>query len=143
MKAIVIDRFGPPAEVARCLERDDPPSPGAGEVRLRVLVANINPADLLVIEGRYGTLPKLPAIPGAECVARVEAVGAGVASPAIGEIVVPMATSCWREIIVTKAAALVKLPPASTSRRRRCSRPTRRRRWRCSRTSWPSSPATG
>lgn len=110
MKAIVIDHFGPPAEVARCLERDDPPPPAAGEVRLRVLVANINPADLLLIEGRYGQLPKLPAIPGAECVARVEAVGDGVTSPAIGDLVVPLATSNWREIVVTKAVAVVRIP---------------------------------
>lgn len=113
MKAIVIERFGPAAEMARCVERDDPPAPGPGEVRLRVLVATINPADLLLIEGRYGQLPKLPAIPGAECAARVEAVGEGVTSPAVGDLVVPMATSNWREIVVTKAAAVVKLPPGT------------------------------
>ncbi len=110
MKAIVIERFGNPAEVARCVERPDPPPPGPGELRLRVLAANINPADLLLIEGNYGQLPTLPATPGAECVARVEAIGDGVAGFAVGDLVMPMTTSCWREVINAKSATIVALP---------------------------------
>lgn len=110
MKAVVIDRFGRPEDVARCVDRPDPPAPGAGEVRLRVAVATINPADLLLIEGTYGQLPPLPAIPGAECVAHVEAVGGGVTGISPGDVVVPMMTSCWRELITTKAAGVVALP---------------------------------
>lgn len=110
MKAIVIESFGEPPRVARCVERPDPPAPGPGEVRLRVAVATINPADLLLIEGTYGQLPKLPAIPGAECVAHVEALGDGVSGLDVSDVVVPMTTSCWRERIVTKASAVVVLP---------------------------------
>lgn len=110
MKAVVIERFGPPAEVARCVERPDPPAPGAGELRLRVLRANINPADLLVVAGLYGELPRLPAIPGSECAARVEAVGPGVDGFAPGDLVMPMGVSCWRETIVAKAQGVVRLP---------------------------------
>jgi NADPH:quinone reductase-like Zn-dependent oxidoreductase len=110
MKAIVIERFGPPTEVARLVERPDPPAPEAGQVALRVLRASINPADLLLISGRYGQLPTLPATPGAECVARVDAIGADVGNVAVGDVVVPMMASCWREKIVTKAAAVIRLP---------------------------------
>ncbi len=111
MKAIVIERFGTPVDMARCVDQPDPPPPRPGEVRLRVLAANINPADLLLIEGKYGQLPALPTTPGAECVARVEALGDGVTSVTVGDIVMPMSTSCWREMINTKAAGVVALPP--------------------------------
>jgi len=111
MKAIVIEKFGVPADMARCVEKPDPSPPRPGEVRLRVLAANINPADLLLIEGKYGQLPALPTTPGAECVARVETLGDGVTSVAVGDVVMPMTTSCWREVMNTKAAGIVKLPP--------------------------------
>jgi NADPH:quinone reductase-like Zn-dependent oxidoreductase len=110
MKAVVVERFGPPTEVARCVERPDPAPPGPGELRLRVLRANINPADLLLVSGRYGDLPRLPAVPGSECAARVEAVGPGVDGFAPGDLAMPMGTSCWREIIVAKAQSVVRLP---------------------------------
>jgi NADPH:quinone reductase-like Zn-dependent oxidoreductase len=38
----------------------------------------INPSDLLVVEGRYGVLPKLPATPGFEGVGIVDEVGPGL-----------------------------------------------------------------
>lgn len=37
-----------------------------GEVRLRILAAPLNPADLNFVEGTYGVKPELPAVPGIE-----------------------------------------------------------------------------
>ena len=63
MKAIVFDQFGEPAEVLRVSERPVP-EPGPGEVRVRMIASPVNPSDLLVVRGRYGVLPSLPATPG-------------------------------------------------------------------------------
>lgn len=77
MKAVVFDRHGDPAEVLQV--RDVPvPEPKFREVRVRMLAAPMNPSDLLTIEGRYGTLPHLPATPGYEGSGVVEATGGGV-----------------------------------------------------------------
>ena len=77
MKAIVFERFGEPAEVLRV--RDVPmPEPGPGEVRVRMIASPINPSDLLVVRGRYGVLPPLPATPGFEGVGVVDKVGPGL-----------------------------------------------------------------
>jgi NADPH2:quinone reductase len=77
MKAVVFERFGEPAEVLQV--RDMPaPAPGAGEVRVRMVLSPINPSDLLVIRGQYGRLPTLPATPGFEGVGVVDAVGPGL-----------------------------------------------------------------
>ena len=45
---------------------------------MRMLAAPVNPADLNQVEGRYPTLPPLPAVGGGEGVGPVEAVGEGV-----------------------------------------------------------------
>ncbi|QEH32627.1 Alcohol dehydrogenase [Aquisphaera giovannonii] len=77
MKAAVFERFGEPAEVLGV--RDVPiPEPGAGEVRVRMIATPVNPSDLLVVRGRYGVLPKLPATPGFEGVGIVEKAGPGL-----------------------------------------------------------------
>lgn len=77
MKALVFDRFGEPAEVLRVEERPVP-EPGRGEVRVRMIASPINPSDLLVVRGRYGVLPTLPATPGFEGVGVVEKSGGGL-----------------------------------------------------------------
>jgi NADPH:quinone reductase-like Zn-dependent oxidoreductase len=110
MKAIMVERFGPAAESARCVDAVDPPPPGPGEVAIRMEAMTINPADLLLIEGRYGTQPKLPLVPGAEGAGVIGAVGAGVTSVAVGDVVIPLVPNCWRERMVLKAASVVKLP---------------------------------
>lgn len=58
----------------------DPAKMGNDEVLVRVLAAPINHADWNIMQGHYGTLPKLPAFVGLEGAAEVEAVGAGVTS---------------------------------------------------------------
>src|SRR3954470_4617039 len=76
MKAIVFEQFGEPADVLKV--RDVPtPVPGAGQVRVRMIASPVNPSDLLVVRGRYGVLPRLPATPGFEGVGVVDQVGPG------------------------------------------------------------------
>jgi trans-2-enoyl-CoA reductase len=65
MQAIRFHEFGKPQEVLR-LEALELPPLADGEVRLRMLAAPVNPADLNLIEGTYGVKPPLPAIPGIE-----------------------------------------------------------------------------
>ncbi len=77
MKAAVFERFGEPSEVLSVREVPDP-EPGPGEVRVRMIASPINPSDLLVVRGRYGVLPTLPATPGFEGVGIVDKAGPGL-----------------------------------------------------------------
>jgi NADPH:quinone reductase-like Zn-dependent oxidoreductase len=77
MKAVVFEEFGEPAEVLTTREVPNP-EPGPGQVRVRMIASPINPSDLLVVRGRYGVLPALPATPGFEGVGIVEAIGPGL-----------------------------------------------------------------
>jgi NADPH:quinone reductase-like Zn-dependent oxidoreductase len=110
MKIAQFSTFGRPEAVVDCVEAADPPPPKADEVALEVVAFPINPADLLGMEGRYASLPPLPAIPGAECVARVAAVGAAVEDVRAGDLVVPLDRDNWVQRKVTKASRLIKVP---------------------------------
>ncbi|WP_296577611.1 zinc-dependent alcohol dehydrogenase family protein [Phreatobacter sp.] len=111
MHAIVIEGFGDPAATIRLKDLPEPPSPGPGEVTVEMLVLNINPSDLLQIQGLYGTSrPPLPFIPGGEAVGRIAAVGAGVSGLALGDIVSPMILNCWVERVNMKAGLVMTLP---------------------------------
>ena len=67
----------------------DVPSPGAGEVRVRVVASALNHMDLWVTRG----LPKPPLahVPGADGAGVVEAVGEGVTTCAVGDEIVRVA----------------------------------------------------
>lgn len=110
MKIAQFSRFGRPDEVVECIDADDPPAPGAGEVALDVLAFPINPADLLTLEGRYAVRPPLPARIGAECVARVRAIGEAVEDLRAGDLVIPLDRDNWVQRKVTKASRLIKAP---------------------------------
>ena len=77
MTAIVIRETGEPADV---LATEEPPRtpPRAGEVRVLMLAAPVNPSDLMFIRGEYGKTPDCPQSPGFEGVGVVEESGGGV-----------------------------------------------------------------
>jgi NADPH:quinone reductase-like Zn-dependent oxidoreductase len=77
MKSLVFEQFGEPEAVLHMVERPSS-EPGRGMVRVRMIASPINPSDLMVVRGRYGRLPQLPATPGFEGVGIVEAAGPGL-----------------------------------------------------------------
>lgn len=106
----LIETNGKGLDDLHVIERDLD-APGPGQLRLEMLAMTINPADLLMLEGRYGVRPKHAFTPGAEGVARVAELGDGVSGFAVGDIVIPMAGSAWVEEMVTDARSVIALKP--------------------------------
>ncbi len=107
MKAIQIEAFGNPAEVMKLVDVPDVGMPGEGEVVIALEASPINMSDLLLISGRYGYRPKLPAIVGTEGVGRVIAVGSGVRHLKEGDrTLVPYPSPAWAERIRADASRL-------------------------------------
>ena len=112
MKAIHLCRHARPELACECVEVEEPGEPGPGEVSVEILASAINPADLLIFEGRYPGPESLPAPVGIEGVGRVLAVGSGVADLAPGDKVMSLGRGNWAERILTTAEGLVRLPAA-------------------------------
>ena len=97
MKQILLDRYGQPEDGLRCADVPDIGAPGAGEVVFDVLAFPINPADISFCRGTYRLRPDLPATPGAECIGRVAAVGAGVTYVKPGDLVINLQRENWAQ----------------------------------------------
>jgi len=82
-KAIRHHSFGKPEEVL-VLETVPLLEPKAGEVRVSLLMAAINPSDRGMMGGSYGKLRELPAIAGREGVGVIDLLGAGVSGLSVG-----------------------------------------------------------
>jgi NADPH:quinone reductase-like Zn-dependent oxidoreductase len=54
------------------------PVPRRGQVLVKIAAAPCNPSDLLLLQGKYGTLKKLPTVPGWEGAGMVVATGGGL-----------------------------------------------------------------
>ena len=94
-RAVRYHRTGQPDEVVQI---DDVllAAPLPGEVRVRMLWAPVNPADLNMLEGKYGEARPLPDVPGNEGCGRVVAVGAQVDPSWVGRLVL-VDREAWRE----------------------------------------------
>ncbi|HXC92135.1 MAG TPA: zinc-dependent alcohol dehydrogenase family protein [Stellaceae bacterium] len=110
MKKVEITDYGTPENVARCVEAPDVGAPGPGEIVFDVLAFPINPADISFCRGNYRLHPPLPATPGAECVGRVAAVGAGVGDIRPGDLVVNMQRENWVQRRRVRADDAIPLP---------------------------------
>jgi mitochondrial enoyl-[acyl-carrier protein] reductase / trans-2-enoyl-CoA reductase len=111
MKKVEITDYGTPETVAHCIEAPDVGAPGPGEIVFDVLAFPINPADISFCRGSYRLRPPLPATPGAECVGRVTAVGAGVGDIRPGDLVVNMQRENWVQRRRIAAKDAIPLPP--------------------------------
>ncbi len=110
MKKVEITDYGAPETVAHCIEAADVGAPAAGEIVFDVLAFPINPADISFCRGNYRLRPPLPATPGAECVGRVAAVGAGVGDIRPGDLVIQMQRENWVQRRRIAAADAIPLP---------------------------------
>jgi mitochondrial enoyl-[acyl-carrier protein] reductase / trans-2-enoyl-CoA reductase len=108
-KAIRHHEFGQPLDVLR-LEEVEVLQPQAGEVRVKLLAATINPSDYGMIGGSYGRLRELPAVAGREGVGVVDALGRGVFSVEVGARVRFPEEGTWQETACMAAADLLMVP---------------------------------
>lgn len=82
---IAIDPSGPGGpEVLLAVERPVP-SPGAGEVLIKIVAAGVNRPDVIQRLGRYPPPPGAPTIPGLEVSGTIIALGIGVDSAHLGQ----------------------------------------------------------
>jgi putative PIG3 family NAD(P)H quinone oxidoreductase len=112
MRAVVLDRFGGP-EVLQVREVP-PPTPGAGEVLVRVRASALNRADLIQREGRYRAPADAPqSIPGIEYAGEIADVGTGVTAWRPGQRVFGIAGGgAHAEQIVVPQGTLAEIPAA-------------------------------
>lgn len=109
MRRVEFDRYGTPHEVCTAQNQPDFDKPDAGEVIVNVEAAAINPADLLIIEGRYPG-PKPPSPLGIEGAGRVVEVGTGVSDLEPGQRVMLLSRANWAEQVKVPAEQAIGLP---------------------------------
>jgi NADPH:quinone reductase-like Zn-dependent oxidoreductase len=108
---ICIAQFGGP-EVLEMAQQPTVPEPGPGEVRIKVLAAGTGFTDTMIRRGRYPDFKgPLPFTPGYEIVGIVEAIGAGVAMPRVGQIVADLCVvGGYAQYAIRPARLLVPVP---------------------------------
>lgn len=113
MKAVLVHAIGGP-EVLR-VEEVPTPSPGPGEVLIRVEAAGVNFIDIYQRSGAYKMT--MPFIPGQEAAGTVAALGAGVTGFAVGDRVASYygGLSAYAEFAIAPADKVLGLPSDVTT----------------------------
>lgn len=113
-RIVVQHDLGEPAD-ALVVERHDVPRPGPGEVLVELVAAPVNPAELLMLRGRYGyreTVPPVPRRTGVEGVGRVVG-GATDVVPEGTTVLLSGLPPVMADYRVAPAERLVALPPGA------------------------------
>jgi NADPH:quinone reductase-like Zn-dependent oxidoreductase len=112
MKAMRVHQLGG----AEGLRFDDlpEPSPGPGEVAIRVRAASLNFRDLLMLKGQYNPRIDLPFVPCSDGAGEVAAVGPGVSRFKAGDRVAAAFMPGWQGGEPTEAAARSALGAGGT-----------------------------
>ena len=70
------------------------PTPGPGQVLIKIEAASLNFPDLLIVQNKYQMKPELPFVPGSEYAGTVQALGEGVTHWMLGcALVIVLGTS--------------------------------------------------
>jgi len=102
-------RPGPPSGIT--VEEIAEPEPGPGEVRVRVHYAAVNFPDVLMVAGSYQVTVPTPFTPGSEFAGVVDALGAGVTTPAVGDPVLGgVLTGAFAQSLVVPADRVSPVP---------------------------------
>ncbi|MCD6376580.1 MAG: zinc-binding dehydrogenase [Caldisericaceae bacterium] len=102
MKAILLAQKGGP-EILKITEVPEP-TPGKGEVRVKLHYAGVNYAEILSRKGLYGWKPKNAYTPGMEGSGIIDAVGPGVDEIRLGQrVMVGTKFGCYAEKVVVPA----------------------------------------
>jgi NADPH:quinone reductase-like Zn-dependent oxidoreductase len=111
MRSVWITRTGPP-DVLQVREGPDP-TPGPGQVLLRVRAAGVNFADVMARLGLYPDAPPLPCVVGYEAAGTIEALGPEVAGFRPGDRVLAMTRfGGYAEAVAVPTAQVFALPAA-------------------------------
>jgi NADPH:quinone reductase-like Zn-dependent oxidoreductase len=102
MRAWQISSFG--VDSLEFVERPIP-SPGPGEVLIKVCAISFNYRDLLMVKGLYNPKLKLPRIPCSDGAGKVAAVGEGVTAWKPGDRVAGIFMQNWQDGVLTAAKA--------------------------------------
>jgi threonine dehydrogenase-like Zn-dependent dehydrogenase len=95
----------------------EPPTPGEGEVLLRVRGCGVCGSDMGPWKGLQGlTYPMQPGAPGHEVFGTVEAVGSGVQGLAAGDAVTALSYRAYAEYDLARAGDIVPLPSSLADR---------------------------
>jgi NADPH:quinone reductase-like Zn-dependent oxidoreductase len=109
MKALLSVAPGGP-ETLELTERPRP-SPGPGELAVRVLSCGINFPDVLIIEDKYQLRPERPFAPGAEIAGVVEEVGSDVTGWRVGDrLIAGIGYGGLAETVLVSASRAIPLP---------------------------------
>jgi len=87
------------------------PTPGPGELLVRVRACSINYPDVLIIEDKYQLKPPRPFAPGSEIAGEVEQVGDGVEGWSVGDrVIAATGYGGLAQKVVIRAGAAIPLP---------------------------------
>lgn len=111
VRAWHVVRHGEPAEVLQLADVPDP-TPGPGQVLVRVRAVAVNFPDVLLARGEYQVRPELPFSPGIELCGDVVALGDGVGRVAVGDRVVGSRIGVLSELAVLDEHEVFPAPPA-------------------------------
>ncbi|MBK0869333.1 MULTISPECIES: NADPH:quinone oxidoreductase family protein [unclassified Saccharopolyspora] len=114
MKAWQLEANGEPRDVLGQADVADP-SPGEGQLLVRVLACPVNFPDVLLCRGQYQITPDLPFTPGVELCGEVVEVGAGVTGFAPGDRVLgssALPTGGFAELALMDAPRAFPAPKA-------------------------------
>ncbi|AUR00405.1 NAD(P)H-quinone oxidoreductase [Phaeobacter inhibens] len=119
MRAIEIQEPGGPSVLQVC--QRPVPSPGHGQVVLKVAYAGVNRPDALQRAGKYAPPPTASDLPGLEASGEVVAIGAGVSELTVGDRVCALLPGGgYAEYVATPAAHCLPVPAGLSMKQAAC-----------------------